>query len=123
MNKKLKKRATGAIGRYLDLMGYETLEANWRHGDDKVDYIIDDMGCVAFVFGRVRSNLGVGIPDESVDRKAFERLAAAYFAEHPELADCPVRADAVSLLVLSDNRALIRHHKDALSACGLDLRP
>ena len=50
---KTKKRAMKAIGRYLELKGYEVLEEGWRHGNGKVDYIIDDYSCVAFVFGHV----------------------------------------------------------------------
>lgn len=112
--KKTRKRAMEAVGRYLELRGCEVLEEGWAHGSDKVDYIVDDEGAVAFVFGRVSANRGEGIPDEAVDRKAFERLAAAYFAEHPELAVCEVRADMVALLVLADDRAIIRHHVNAL---------
>ena len=113
---KMKKRAKKAIGRILELKGCEILEEGWSHGKDKVDFIIDDDGCIAFVFGYVRDNLGKGIPEESIDRKKFERLAAAYLAEHPEHVDCAVRADAISLLVLSDNRAMVRHYVNALNA-------
>ena len=116
-------RATKAIGRYLELKGSEILEEGWAHGDDRVDYIVDDAGEVAFVFGHVHENMGAGIPDERIDRKSFERLAAAYLAEHPELADCAVRADTVTVLVLSSDRAMVRHCVNALSACGLDLLP
>ena len=120
---KTKKRAMKAIGRYLELKGCEIIEEGWLHGDDKVDYIVDDEGTVAFMFGSVSTNSGAGIPDATIDRKEFERLAAAYFAEHPELADCAVRADQASILVISDSRAIIRHHVNALGVCGLDLRP
>ena len=85
------------------------------------DYIVEDGGEVAVVFGRVHENAGAGIPDETVDRKSFERLAAAYQAEHPELAECAVRADMVTALVLSGDRAIIRHYVNAIAACGLDL--
>lgn len=116
-------RAMKAIGRYLELRGAEILEEGWAHGDDKADYIICDEDAVAFVFGYVHENMGAGIPDERIDRKSFERLAAAYLAEHPEHADCAVRADTVTVLVLSSDRAMVRHYVNALSACGLDLLP
>ena len=118
-----KTRAMKAIGRYLELKGAEILEEGWAHGEDMADYIAEDGGEGAFVFGRVHENAGAGIPDGRLDRKAFERLAAAYLAEHPELADCGVRADTVDVLVLSGSRAMVRHHVNALSACGLDLLP
>ena len=113
---KTKKRAMKAIGRYLELKGYESLEEGWCHGKDKVDYIIDDYGCIAFVFGHAEENAGKGIPAKPVDRKRFERLAAAYLTEHPDLVDCEVRADEASILILSDTRAVIRHYVNALGA-------
>ena len=113
---KTKKRAMKAIGRYLELKGCEVLEEGWCHGKDKVDYIVDDCGCVAFVFGHAEENLGRGIPTKPIDRKKFERIAAAYLIEHPEHADCGVRADEASILILSDSRAMIRHHVNALGA-------
>ena len=120
---KAKKRVRKAIGPYLEHRGCEILDEGWRHGSDKVDYIVADGGCIAFVFALVSENRGEGIPDGTVDRKAFERLMAAYFAERPELAECAVRADIASMLILSDDRAVIRHNVNALSACGIDLRP
>ena len=113
---KLKKRAKKAIGRFLELKGCEILEEGWCHGKDKVDYIIDDYGCIAFVFGHAEENAGKGIPAKPVDRKRFERLAAAYLTEHPDLVDCEVRADEASILILSDTRAVIRHYVNALGA-------
>ena len=118
-----KTRAMKAIGRYLELRGCEVLEEGWAHGEDMADYIAEDGGEVAFVFGRVHENAGAGIPDGLIDRKAFERLAAAYLAEHPELADCGVRADTVDVLVLSGSRAMVRHCVNAITACGFDLLP
>ena len=118
-----KMRAMKAIGRYLELKGAEILEEGWAHGGDVADYIVDDGGEIAIVFGRVHENAGAGIPDEHIDRKSFERLAAAYLAEHPELADCALRADAVTVLVISGERAIVRHHVNAIAACGLDLLP
>ncbi|MBQ9041300.1 MAG: endonuclease [Eggerthellaceae bacterium] len=123
MKRKTKKRAMAAIGRYLELKGYKILEEGWSHGGDTAGYIVTDGYGLAFVFGDAARNAGEGIPDRAADRKAFERLAAAYLTEHPEHADCPVRADVVALLVLSDNRAILRHHVNAIDACGLDLLP
>ncbi len=115
-----KMRAMKAIGRYLELKGAEILEEGWAHGGDVADYIVDDCGEIAIVFGRVHENAGAGIPDEHIDRKSFERLAAASLAE---LADCALRADAVAVLVISGERAIVRHHVNAIAAYGLDLLP
>ena len=57
---------------------------------------------------------GPDMPDERPDRGRFERLAAAYLAEHPDGGDCQVRYDVVSILVVNGDRALLRHHRNAL---------
>lgn len=62
-------------------------------------------------------NAGAGFPDTEADRKAFERLAAAYLAE-TEYVDVAVRLDIVSLLVVGDDRALIRHCSNAAMQVG-----
>ena len=47
-------------------------------------------------------------------------MAAAYLAERPGIPEGAVRFDVVSMLVLSEDRALIRHHVNAISAASDD---
>ena len=54
------------------------------------------------------------------DRKAFERIAAAYLAE-TDLTSIEIRYDIVGVLVISENRALVRHHVNAITPLGQDL--
>ena len=53
----------------------------------------------------VAADHGPDMPDERPDRGRFERLAAAYLAEHPDGGD---------ILVVNGDRALLRHHRNAL---------
>lgn len=112
----IKEKAVAATGTFLERRGFEILERGWAHGDASVDYIARDEGDLVFVTCLVGENDGTGFPKEEIDRKANERLAIAYLAEHPESGDCAIRFDTVSLVVVADNRALLRHHRNALCA-------
>jgi len=102
-----------AIRRYLELKGYEVLEDEWFHGQDKVDFIALDGECLVFVTAEATMNTGSGIPAVSFERATFERIAAAYITE-ADIAECEVRFDTVSMLILSEDRGLIRHNVNAL---------
>lgn len=70
-----------------------------------------------FVEVKTRSNLNVGLPEEAVDarKKArYEKIAACYLREMEQSFDeVPVRFDVIGLLVVSADRALVRHHINA----------
>ena len=112
-------RTHNAIARYLQIRGHEILADKWAHGQDSVDFVIrdGDNGDLAFVVTQVSSDTGQGIPEAAHDRKAFERIAAAYLAGS-DVTDCTVRLDSVSLLVIGDDRAIIRHHVNVLGSVG-----
>lgn len=107
-------KAMRAAGMFLERKGFEILEKGWAHGDASVDYVARDEGDLVFVTCLARENDGKGFPGEPIDREESERLAIAYLADHPESGDCTVRFDVVSLVVVSDSRALLRHHCNAL---------
>ena len=108
-----------AIRRYIEARGFEVIEDGWAHGQDAIDYIARDGedGDLVFIATETHCNAGEGIPAARFDRKSFERLAAAYLAS-ADVDECAVRLDIVSLLVLSDNRGIVRHHRNALSEVG-----
>ena len=110
-------RAHEALRRYLELKDFEVVEDGWAHGQDSIDFIARDSGDLVFVATSTAANAGEGFPEEPFDRKAFERLAAAYLAE-TDVAGCNVRLDAVSLLVVGESRALLKHYVNALSEVG-----
>lgn len=59
-----------------------------------------------------------GFPDEAdtcSKRSRFERIALAYMARCDEK-DVSVRFDIISMVVMNESRAMLRHHFDALSA-------
>lgn len=107
-------RATRGIRVCLERRGIEVLEEGWAHGGDVADLIARDEGDLVFVSCQVTQSGGEGFPEEDADRAALERLAASYLAEHLDFEDVLARFDVVSLLVVGEGRALLRHHLNAL---------
>lgn len=107
-------KAMKGIRSYLERRGFEILEENWAHGGDAIDFIANEGDDLVFIGCQLCQNSGEGFPEEVLDRDSLERLAAAYLAEHLDSGDCAVRFDAVSMLTLGDDRALLRHHQNAL---------
>ena len=110
-------KAHAAVRRYLEIKGYAVVEDGWAHGQDAVDFIARDGDALVFITTQVRDNVGEGIPEIARDRKAFERIAAAYLTD-ADITDCAVRLDTVSLLVIGNDRALLKHHINALGEVG-----
>ena len=58
---------------------------------------------------------GYDMPKERPDQERFERISAVYLAESEMEGLTSIRYDIVSLLVTSSEKALLRHHKNALN--------
>ncbi len=108
-------KAMKGIRSYLERRGFEILEERWARGGDTIDFIANEEDDLVFIGCQLHQNSGEGFPEEALDRDSLERLAAAYFAEHLDIADCTVRFDVVSMLIFGNDRALLRHHRNALS--------
>lgn len=107
-------RATRGIRVCLERRGFEILEEGWAYSGDVADFIARDEDELVFVHCQVTQNGGEGFPEEDADRAALERLAAAYLAEHLDFEDVRIRLDVVSMLIVGESRALLRHHLNAL---------
>ena len=117
MEATIRGKAVQAANAFLSRKGYEILEEGWAHGADVADIVAKDgdAGCLVIADVLVKDD-GLDMPEEKPDRGKFERIAAAYLAELGDEENFAVRYDMVSILVLSDSRALLRHHINALSA-------
>ena len=117
-NAELGRRGEDAAARFLDRRGYEIVERNWTCEAGEADIIARDEETVVFVEVKTRSNCERGLPSEAVDdekRERYERIAALFLQGY-DVVDVPVRFDIVSIVVLSSDRAMIRHHINAFSA-------
>ena len=116
-NKELGRRGEAAAARYLERFGYEILEMNWGCPAGEVDIVARADDALVFVEVKTRTSIKKGFPVETVDaekRARFEKIAMWYLRDY-EFVDIPVRFDIVSLMVVAEDRALIRHYVNALS--------
>lgn len=100
--------------RYLESIGCDILESNWECPAGTVDVICDDDGTVAFV--AVVAAYG-HLPEEDVshrNQRRFEEFALSYLAERDDLEGF-ARFDIISIGIVEEHRALLRHHKGAFN--------
>jgi putative endonuclease len=115
MEATIETKALKAAATYLERRGFEIIEEMWAHGSDSVDIIAREDDDLVFVDVQVRDDGAREMPEEQPDRDRFERIAVAYLAESGDEADFAIRYDIISLLVIGGSKALLRHHRNALS--------
>lgn len=116
---KLGRRGEDAAAAYLERIGYEILERNWRDRSGEIDIIALDGCAVVLCEVKTRTSTAKGVPEESITptkMRRYARLARAYTTQ-AGLCDSDVRFDVITLLVLAPDRALLRHHRAAF-VCG-----
>jgi len=114
-NKELGERGEQAAARYLRLMGYEILERNFVCPAGEADIIARDGDYLVFVEVKTRTHIEKGMPEEAVDAKKrarYEKIACWFLADFEET-DIPLRFDVISLVVVGEDRAMLRHHVNA----------
>ena len=117
-NKELIERSEAAAAQYLAKRGYEILERNWECFAGTADIIARDGGILVFVEVKARTDERQGFPSEAVTkekRQRYEKIACTYVAEH-EYSDMLMRFDVLGMLVLDEERFIVRHHINAFCA-------
>ena len=114
----LGKRGEEAATCFLERREYEILDRNWKciAGEADIVALQDDTLC--FIEVKTRKDAQKGFPSEAVDtrkRSRYERIAACYLKDH-DYADVRVRFDIIAILVLGEDRALLRHHLNAFGS-------
>lgn len=116
-NRNLGRKGEEAAARYLEQRGYEVLERNWTCFAGEADIIARDEEWLVFVEVKTRRNTDKGFPSDAVDarkREKYEKIALAYAAEYSGT-EVPVRFDVVSIVVIGNGKAMIRHHMNAFT--------
>ncbi len=111
----LGRRGEDAAAAYLERTGMTVVERNWRCKAGEVDLVALDGSEIVFVEVKTRKTTATGQPEEAVTpakQRRYKRLAEAYL-QQAGLSDVTVRFDVVSLLVVAEDRALLRHHRSA----------
>lgn len=111
------KRGEDAAAAYLERAGMTVIERNWRHKNGEIDIIALEGEDLVLVEVKTRRTSAKGTPEEAVTptkQRRIGRLAAAY-VQQAGAAPVNVRFDVVSILVIADDRALLRHHRAAFA--------
>lgn len=96
-NFELQEKAVKAATRFIERKGFELLETGWTS---------PEYGEGGFEGGKVK-------------RSDLEIAAASWLAGNCPDGDIQVRFDIIDMLVVSTDRALLRHHINAFS-CGVE---
>ena len=98
------KRLTGtkyeqAAGFFLEQMGYEILEYNYRCRSGEIDIIAKDGGCLVFCEVKYRSGRGKGSPLEAVDYRKQQTIfrCASHYLTGKRLSGIPCRFDVIGI--------------------------
>ena len=110
-------RAVSASARYLELKGYEVVEQNWspEDSDESVPLIAYEDDVLVFIDVTVKAGFEGFVPESETDRMAMEILAAKYLAQSDDEPNFEVRFDIISMMVVGESRAMLKHHINAFS--------
>lgn len=119
-----KKKALAAAERYLEHRGYALIESSPTLKDGGyTDIVANDGNSIVFVEVIAKDGADTGFPEEIDSERIREakEMAAIRWLERQDgrYCDMAVRFDVVSMLVLSPDRALIRHHINAMTESAL----
>ncbi|MDR7545182.1 MAG: YraN family protein [Armatimonadota bacterium] len=110
-----------AAAAWLEARGYRVLARNVRSRFGEIDLVARQAGLVVFVEVKARIGQGFGHPSEAVVARKQRRLArlAARFLQANGLGSCPVRFDAVAVLLGPRGQVVaIEHIPDAFQVEG-----
>ena len=113
----LHTKAVQAAERFLERKGYEVLDCNWSVEGlaGEIGVVADDEGTICFVDVTATMHGDGGFSEGTLSREQFELLAASWLAGNSPEGDVACRFDRISMIVVSEDRALLRHHISALS--------
>lgn len=114
--KSLKSRGEDAAAAYLERCGICVVERDWHCDAGVIDIIAFDGDVLVIVDVKTRRTASQGgsqAVSPAVTRRV--RKLAEVYLEYADLEDMAWRYDRIELLVISEDRALLRHHRDALS--------
>lgn len=114
--KSLKQRGEDAAAAYLERVGICVVEREWRCDAGVVDIIAFDGDMLVVVDVKTSQAAGQKVSQavSAAVTRRIRRIAEAYI-EYADLQNVTWRFDRIDLLVVGEDRALLRHHRDATS--------
>ena len=121
----LQEKSLRAIRTLLERKGYEIIDSEWGSEEDKVIGVVakdDDILVFVDVKEKEFDNDGLDNPDH-LSRTELEIEAAKWLSSdfNTVEGDFCIRFDTIDLLIISGNRALVRHQINALGGDNTDV--
>ncbi|MEE8721588.1 MAG: YraN family protein [Eggerthellaceae bacterium] len=116
-NKQIGQRGEDAAVRFLKNKGYRILDRNWTCPAGEADVVAMDCEVLVFIEVKTRTSIDAGMPEEAVTpekRARYERIAAYYLRDFRSV-EMPIRFDVIGILVVADDRAILKHHINAFA--------
>lgn len=109
------RRGEDAAAAFLTRIGMDVEDRNWRSAAGEIDIVARDGGTLVIVEVKTRRSERAGTAEDAVSlakQRRIVRLAREYQASHRDAPEA-VRFDVVAIRVLAEDRALLRHYRDA----------
>ena len=114
-NFELQEKAVKAAARFIERKGFELLEAGWTSPEGtQIDLIANDEDTLVFIDVTATEYGEGGFEGGKVKRGDLEIAAASWLAGNSPDGEIQVRFDIIDMLVVSTDRALLRHHLSSL---------
>lgn len=122
--KELKTKAMVAVERFLEHRGYSVIESCPELQDGRLtDIVANDGNALVFIEVLAKSDPSTGFPEELNTehvREAKEMEAIRWLQQQgSRYFDMAIRFDVISILISDPDRALIRHHINAMTESAL----
>lgn len=117
-SKRLGQRGEDAACAYLERIGLTIVERNWKCPSGEIDIVALDGESLVLVEVKTRKTVAKGTPEDAITpakQRRYRKLADAY-VQHAGSGDVVVRFDVITILVLAEDRALLRHLRAAFAA-------
>lgn len=114
--KSFRQRGEDAAAAYLERVGICVVERKWSCDAGVVDIIAFDGDTLVVTDVKTSKAAGQKVSQavSAAMARRIRRIAEAYL-EFADLHDVTWRFDRIDLLVISEDRALLRHHRDAIN--------
>ena len=119
-NINLQEKAVKAATRFIERKDWEIVETSWTSPEGtQIDLIANNEDTLVFIDVTATEYGEGGFEGGKVSCSDLEIAAASWLAGNSPDGDVPVRFDIIDMLVVSTDRALLRHHINAFS-CGVE---
>lgn len=118
MNKEeLHIKAVKAATQCILRRGWEVIDTDWESVcGGHIDLVAEDNGELVFIEVTETEDLERGFLDSNSNQNQMEIMAARWLAaSSPADGDLKIRFDIISLIVLNEQRALLRHHMNVFN--------